>query len=505
MCIQCEKVCIIALIMRIVRSVFFIFILFVFFGFPTTKADELKRIDSINQVLIMQKGSDRVKSLIALSEAYRIISFDKSIKTGLDAVDYASVNNFDELKAEVYKSLGTSAMESGDYLLALDYYAKSLEAFEKAGNFNEMALLNNSIGHQYFLLSDYDSAISYLEKALMLGEKINSDSIAMIVSNTIGNIFYETGAYNKALDAYYKTKIFATELKEEAVYAKVIMNIGLIYWQWDENDRALSELKSAIEIFERLEMKEMLSQALNNVGLIFLYDKEELDTASMYFRQSLEIREIYGSPVPIANVLINMALVYARQDSVDKAEQYFQRTLQIYETAGLVQGILRVYYHLGEFHHRLENYKLSNAYLEKCMAKALEHRIEQYNTIVSDLFMKNYEALGDFQSFLKYYRVFKVNHDTLVNQFNLAQARESQLKYRNIELFQQVEQLSVQTTDQQKKLNLYHYAFIALLGLLFTAMFVYLIIRQIKSLKMSGVQDSSELVLSHEDSGNTKQ
>lgn len=490
--------------MRTERSVIFIVILFVFLGFPTIKADELERIDSINQILLKQKGSDRVKTLIALSEAYRIISFDKSIKTGLDAVDYASANNFDALKAEVFKSLGTSAMESGDYLLALDYYAKSLEAFEKSGNFKEMALLNTSIGHQYFLLSDYDNAISHLENALNLGEKINSDSIAMIVSHATGNILYETGAYNKALDAYYKTKILATTLNEEVVYAKVIMNIGLIFWQWDENDKALGELKSAIEVFEKLDMKEMLSQALNNIGLIYLYDKDELETASMYFRKSLEIREKYGSPVPIANVLINMALVYARQDSIIKADQYFQRSLQIYENSGVVQGILRVYYHLGETHHRLENYQLSNTYLEKCMTKASEHKIDQYNTIVSDLFMKNYEALGDFQSFLKYYRVFKVNHDTLVNQFNLAQVRESQIKYRNIELFQQVEKLSAQNTAQQKKLNLYHYLFIALIGLIFTAVIIYYVMRQIKHLSMKAVQSNSELLLSHENSGNNK-
>jgi len=208
------------------------------------------------------------------------------------------------------------------------------------------------------------------------------------------------------------------------------MNIGMIYWQWDENDRAIVELRKSIEVFERTNLNEMLSLAYNNLGLIYLYDKDGPDTASMYFSKSLEIRETFGSPVPIANVLVNMALVYSAQNNIEKAEKFYNRALQIYETSGSVQGIIRIYYHLGEDYHNLKNYQRSNEYLQKCITKASEHGVEQYYSIVNDMFMKNYEALGDFQSFLFHFKNFKTDHDTLMSQFNLAQSRESQLKFR---------------------------------------------------------------------------
>lgn len=484
--------------MSVKQHLIFFLVFLVFIDSASIKADEFTRIDSINQILENQKGVDRVKSLLLLSEAYRFVSYDKSIKAGLDALSYADDNNLFELKAELYKSLATSAQQSGDYALALDYYKKSMKVFEKTGSLIEIALLNNSIGHQYFLSSDYDSAIVYFDKALYLGEQIGDNSIKMTVAHNIGNIYYETGEFHKAMESYYLAQLLAAELKEETIYAKAVMNIGMIYWQWNENDKAISELRKAIEVFERTDFKETLSQAYNNLGLIFLYDKNEPDTASVYFQKSLEIREAIGSPVLIANVLVNMALVFSSKDNIEKAEHFYQRALQIYEISGSVQGIVRVYYHLGENHHNLKNYELSNEYLEKCMVKASEHGIDQYYSIVNDLFLKNYEALGDFQSFLVHYRNFKTDHDTLSDQYNLVQSREAQLKIRNIELLQQVSQLSEQNDAQQKKLVFYTYLLFSLLGLFFLGLIFYFILDRFRSLRLKSVSDDSGPMIAFE-------
>lgn len=445
--------------------------------------NDIRLIDSLNQLISVQTGSERLQTLLALSEAYRIVSYDKSMKTGWEALTYADEQGFHELKALVLKSLGQSAQNTGDYDLASAYFEKALEAYEYIGNKEGIADIHILLGILLQNTSEYEVSIQHLQQAISIANDLKNDTIYLAATNGLGASYYETGKFNEAMDAYYQVQILSKKMGDTLKLGISLMNSGMIYWQWDQNNKAIDYLKQALEIFETQNSFEYLSMAYNNLGLIFFNDKNEPDTAYLYFNKSLAIRETLGNPISIANVLLNMANVYSSKDNFEKAEPVYFRALQIYESSTFIQGIIRTFFHLGEAYYKAKKYELSIDYLEKCLHKANEYNIGYYNTITSELLMKNFIATNDFPSFLKYFEIFKVEHDSLVKQNNLLLDSESDFKYKLLELYPRLTELEAENKRLADQTRFYNYIFASIIGILGFALLGLLLYKMITLIK----------------------
>ncbi|MDP3445149.1 MAG: tetratricopeptide repeat protein [Ignavibacteria bacterium] len=436
-------------------------------------ADDLKKIDSLNQLIGLQSGENRIKTIIALSEVYRLVSFDKSMKTGQDAVVYADENGFQELKASALKSLGQSALLSGDYELAFDYCNKALSLFEQNKNLNEIALTLNQIGFIKMQVAEYEDAIEYYKKSVEKSTENKNDSLVAFVVVNIGNAYFEQGKLDEAFEAFYRGQLLSKKHGDSIQYAKLSMNIGMIYWQWDKNDTAIAILQNSIAIMERFKVTESLSLAYNNIGLIYLNDKNNPIEAEQYFDAALKIREANGAPIPIANVLVNKATVYIKLGKAELAVPILKRSLEMYETTNQVQGILRANYHLGEAYRELKLYTVSNLHLIACFDKANAYNLSYYSGITIDILMKNYTDLNDFESFLKYFKIFKTEYDTLINQNNQLATKEAHLKFKIEEIMPQFEALSEQNTLLNEKIRFYQYLLSSIVGVLIILVLIF--------------------------------
>ena len=81
----------------------------VFYAVSIFADGNLIKIDSLNKLVGLQSGRERIETLIMLSEAYRDISLDKSLQTGVEAGKYASDEGFENLKGRILLSMGESA------------------------------------------------------------------------------------------------------------------------------------------------------------------------------------------------------------------------------------------------------------------------------------------------------------------------------------------------------------------------------------------------------------
>lgn len=439
---------------------------------------EMIRIDSLNNLIQKQTGPSRVSTLLALSEAYRLLSYDKSMKTGWDAIAYAEENGYHHLKATVLITLGQGAQQAGDYDLAKEYFKKSHDAYLKVNDNLGLAKVCNLMGVINLHTAEYSKAIIQFNESIDWAKKTNNDTLIVAATGNLGNAYFELGKLDQALDAFFQTRLMAGKIGDSLVFAKQMMHIGMVYWQWDENQNAAQHLKNAIKILERKNAYAILSNAYNNIGLIYLSDLKAPDTAQGYFEKALAIRERTGAPIPIANVLINLANVHLKKYNYVAAEPIYKRVLQIYQSSKHVQGIIRTCYHLGETYHFMKDYQKSNFYLELCLKNAAENNISQYNSIVTNILMENYIALNDFASFLKHFRTFKIEHDTLANQFNRSQVNESHLKYKIAEIEPQIEALATSNTLQAKTLRFYQYLSAAMVGILLLAILLFTILKK---------------------------
>lgn len=188
----------------------------------------LKKIDSLNQTLDRQSGASRVSSLIALSEAYRLVSYDKAMRSGLEALEYADSHQMGRMKAVVFRSIGMSAQNAGDFDLAMRYYHQSLKLLQQIGEPVFAARLHNQIGELKSQLSEYDSALYYFDKVIEASEILNNDSLLAYATNNSGNVWFETGDLNKAHDAFYKAAIMFGAFGDSASQALAEINLSQV-------------------------------------------------------------------------------------------------------------------------------------------------------------------------------------------------------------------------------------------------------------------------------------
>ena len=429
--------------------------------------DHLRVIDSLYQLLDRQQGDQRIETMINLSEAYRLISYDKSLKTGQDAVSYAEAEGFQRLKGKVLKSMGISAFQSDDYELALEYYDQAIVAYEKANDQASKSAVLNNIGLVYKKMGDSDKALDYYQQAYAIQFEMNDTKAYASTSNNMASLYYQRGELDKAFDTYYQLQLIFLSMQDSLHYAQVTHNMANVYWQWDQNEKALQLLDEAGSIYLTFNATLDLSRVYYTQGLIYAYDFGDYDRALEKFNLTLDLREKLGNPYGTANVMINVANIWMEQERYEDAFAFYKRGLSIHESIGHTDGILMAYYYMGLANQKIGKYSESNYWLEKCQAKSIAVNSRLYEDVILEARMRNAAATGNYEDFLVYFDQFVIARDSLSNAYKTLQSVDAQNRNQLKEMEAKIDQLNETNKQYRKSLTNYQNSFYALLGLLF--------------------------------------
>lgn len=373
---------------------------------------DMKKIDSLNHIISSQTGRQRIETLIYLSELYREISPDKSLKTDTLAIDYADNVGLENMKGVILMSMGKTASLSGDYPLALKYLNEAMTALEQTENHTELCRAYINTGLVFKNLAEYENAIVYFDKATELAQEMNlKDQLASSVTNR-ATIYFSTGDYNNAAENYRQAMQLYKELNDSLRYAVLTMNLGLVYWQWNKSELALEMMMEAMQVFEKKQQYVELGKVYNNIGKIYYQDFNDTTKALEYYERSLAMRELIGNQLGMSVVLANIGNIYRDKLDLFKAFNYFKRSLNISKTIGYKEGEALAYYYLGLAHKQNKKYQLSNAYLDSCLVVARQHNLRMYNELVNEGKMTNYFSLQDYDAFLREYKIFAAGYDS---------------------------------------------------------------------------------------------
>ena len=460
-------------------------------------ADEkISAIDSLYALLDRQKGDIKLETMITLSEAYRLVSFNKSLKTGEAAIEYADEKGFQIMRGKILKSLGITAYQSGDYDLSLEYYDRAISSYNQVGDSGGVAAVYNNIGLVHKILGANDKALEYYEKASSLQLKLGHELAAANTEINIAGIYFQNGQLDQAYDAYYKSQLEFKKAGDSMNYAIATYGIANIYWQWDQNDEALNLLDKALAIYQKQEALLDMSRAYYTKGLIYAYDKGDYQKALEMFSFSLDLREKIGNPKGIANAIVNIANIWMEQERYNDAFELYNRGLRIHTTIGHIDGVLMSYYYMGLAHQKMGNYKQSNDFFDQCEAKAIEFDINQYADLITEGRLKNYAALGDFENFQTQFERFSIAKDTLVERYLSLQTRKAKSSFEIDQLMDELARVSLINKEQAKRIQVFYYGTSALFTLFFILLLVWFYNRNIKkfpfrkALKLLGVKKS---------------
>lgn len=376
----------------------------------------------------------------------------QSKKRALQALELAKKLNYQGGIAASYNVFALIKEQEGNYVLAIDYYIKSLKIIEKEKNYNDinMAEINYNIGNLYKLQQNHEDALKYFNKSYDVAIKAGNHYLLANIYNSLGLLYREINEFDKAIENHKKGVEEAGLSGDNRMIAVISLNLASDL-DYEENFQLIeSSINKALKAFVDMGDKKGEAIALNNLGSVYLANQKS-EKAVLFLLESIEkAKEMDFKPLLSHNFfLINKA--YSDQGNYKKANEY---ALLLYDmndsllNESKVQQIaeLEIKYETEKKEQKIELQKKNIELLEK------DKKIKNYTlyglitflvllVTVSLLWFKNYKqqkrtaalkAQHQIEVYMKEIDVLRANINTKIVDDNKSDVIEIQ---KNINSF----------------------------------------------------------------------
>ena len=306
------------------------------------QSQTIKSIDSLEQILPLQKESGRVDMLNKLALLNYNIDMKKSLLYGQSALELAKELNYNIGIRDAQNILRRVHRRLGNYNVAIEYTLQNLPIAEQLGDTLELLDCYTTLGNVYSSMGNIKESKVYLHKALEIGTKINSPQLSSIL-NFYGRAYTKIG----------------------------ILDSALFYIQ-----------KALLREIERPQPGYGLSYIYNNLGEVYFERKEynkAIEFYSLSSGLSTERKSVYGETF----TLLGLALVYKDLKQYSKALDLVEQSLTIATKNFFRDRILesyriqyQIYQETHDFKNALESYKIFNLYEDSIFSEDRINYIE---------------------------------------------------------------------------------------------------------------------------------
>jgi pentatricopeptide repeat protein len=91
-----------------------------------------------------------------------------------------------------------------------------------------------------------------------------------------------------------------------------------------------------------------------------------------------------------------------------------------------------------------------------------------------------YASLGEYDEFEKYFRLFSIRKDSLINKLHELEMNEMETKYKVEESIRESVQLQKANEEKEKEINKYKFLLIGVGGAIILLIFVYILFLRIR-------------------------
>lgn len=341
--------------------------------------------------------------------------------------------------SHIYNELGLIADEMGDYMLALDYYQKSIELRQKClpPNHRLLGVAYNNMGEVQRELGEYFSALTSHKKTLSIKQKTlppNHLSFATTYNN-LGLTNESLGDYSTALDFYQK----AIAIKRKSL-APTHTDLAVTYNNMGELHREMGNYPTALTFFEKvlaIRLKNAntydstLAITYNNIGLIHR-EMGDYAQAITYFQKSLEVKQkTFPSYHPsLAVTYNNMGDINQQMGEFSEALVSYQKALEIQEKAFSINHpeLATTYNNIGVTYQSMGNYPSSLTYYQKAL-KIRQKALPPTHPCIGTSFNNIghlHQLMGNYNTALEYYqktqklqeKSLRAHHPSLAATYN---------------------------------------------------------------------------------------
>lgn len=438
-------------------------------------------IDSLKTELPNLDGEKKIKTLIILSESSRNINFSECIQYADSAFDFAKLLKETELMAYVKKSLGVSFYYDGNLENSINNFKESFDIYTKNNNKQGQADCLNNIGLIYEEWGKLDTASKYYQNSYDIEVELGNTKGMAVSLVQIGNISYYTKTYEKSMDYYYRALLLFEEIDYDHGIALTQNAIGIIYKLWNQYDKAIESFEKARNIYIKGGEKRTLSFVLNNLADIYNVEYKDYKKAHKLYEESLKLKRCVEDAVGIALVKNNIGTLYANMENYPLALDYFNESIKLYKESGVISALAMVYYNIGCSYFELHNTPKAIDYYQKSLKISIDTKRSEYISSSYEGLLLCYAKNGNFNNFEKYFDLYNISKDTIIDKYYELQSIKVDNKYQS--KLQQLRNTKL-TEDNEKmgqEVRSYKLILCGIAGLLIIALFIYVLLIRYKS------------------------
>ena len=249
--------------------------------------------------------------------------FANAIKSAKELEEYAVLFRQPKFEAGAYEVEGMVYEYIGQLSQAVNCHLKSLKIRERLGRKKPIALSLSHMGDIFSQLKSYDKAENYFRRSLQL--------------------FYSEGYEFEAAEVEY--------------------NLGILFQMKGNQIPALRIFRSSVMGFQKAEDQSSLAMAYSALGNTFI-NLKQLDSALLYHKRALEIREKAGLDIHTSLSYSDLCLLYLKRKEYKLARQYGEKARKLNADLQILEGLQADYGNLSEVEEVTGNYKNALRFLK---------------------------------------------------------------------------------------------------------------------------------------------
>ena len=444
------------------------------FAVTASAQEEVRVIDSLENVMERQEGREKVETMMELSKAFFDFSFDDCIDWSEKAIEEAVRLQDEELIAKAYWKIGLRYLNHYEFDLAHDQFVTALRMIDNQKESELLVDILNYKGYVELFMGEIDSALVTLQRNLQVSESFGDESNCADLVNNMAYIHFQRDNLDKAMECFLDARQRYGRVHDTLSMAQCDNNISNIYVQWQQYDEALALLKQAIPVFEQNGDEASLAHAYQNLGTIYTTGFVNLDSALVYLRKSIVCAEMVGDQVTLVEDKIELANVLKLFNRNGEAISLYQSALHSSEMMGFLNGMLGAYKNLGIYYNEAGDFTTSAIYLKRCMDLALEKGNQLYVNSIRPYLIADYAHMGHFAEMKKELGLFTDDYESILNESNVLDEELVHLRENAADLLQQYDSQNTQIQTLQTQRNHFRLAFFGLLSIVLFAMVLFL-------------------------------
>ncbi|WP_461588008.1 tetratricopeptide repeat protein [Winogradskyella sp.] len=341
-------------------------------------------------------------------------------------------NNFQRFIAKGLNIEGFSYSLRSNHLKAIESFKKTLNIANRLDDKKAIAVAFNNISKSHYKLGNYDQAIEFSNKSIEIKEEIGDQIGIGTAYNGLGNIYLDRGDLANAIDYFTKALNIHKKAKNKIGIATNLSDIGLVYlYQEKDWDKAIEYFYESLELSKKLNNEHSLANNLKNLGIAFEY-QHKIHSAIDFHLKSLAIRKELQDPEQIIESYNHLGNNYIALKDYNKALEYFVLSDSLYKRSYnlkyniyTLMGLSKVYFYKSQAKFSMttksdsiisSNIALNNALKAFNLSKSrsLVKEIKDSAFILYEI----YQSKKDFETALKYYKIFDEMKDELLKEEN---------------------------------------------------------------------------------------